>query len=315
MHYIGIDIGGTEVKIGLVTEKGTVLHRRQYSVSFDHYQTPILTSVLKAVDSFLAEFTLSTNNLAGMGISATGQIDAVNGMVAGTCGNIPGWTGTPLKQTFQEKYCLPVTAVNDANCAALAEQWVGRARGISDAVILTIGTGVGGGIITGGKILLGSKGLAGEIGHLPINFRGSACTCGNHGCLEQYASMTALVRMVTQYYQEKDPLCPVEHPVNGKEIFQMIRDGDPSIQELTDQWIHYIACGITGLIHIFNPAAVLIGGGVSAQKELFIDPLRKKIQSMVMENFRKDLLIDSAMAGNDAGIIGAVWYLIQTMGP
>lgn len=315
MHYIGIDIGGTEVKIGLVTEKGTVLHRRQYSVSFDHYQTPILTSVLKAADSFLAESALSTDNLAGIGISATGQIDAVNGIVAGTCGNIPGWTGTPLKQAFQETYHLPATAVNDANCAALAEQWVGRARGISDAVILTIGTGVGGGIIADGKILLGSRGLAGEIGHLPIDCHGSVCTCGNHGCLEQYASMTALVRMAAQHYREKDPLCPAGCPSNGKEIFRLIRDGDRSMQELADRWIYHIACGITGLVHIFNPEAVLIGGGVSAQKELFIDPLREKTRSMVMENFRKDLLIDSAMAGNDAGIIGAVWYLIQTMGP
>ena len=101
MHYIGIDIGGTEVKIGLVTEKGTVLHRRQYSVSFDHYQTPIPTSVLKAADSFLAESALSTDNLAGIGISATGQIDAVNGIVAGTCGNIPGWTGRSEEHTSE----------------------------------------------------------------------------------------------------------------------------------------------------------------------------------------------------------------------
>lgn len=312
MNYIGIDIGGTAVKIGWLTEKGEILSRRQDSVSFDHYRTPILDTVLKAVDSFLGESALELKDLSGIGISATGQIDPVSGAVSGTCGNLPGWTGAPLKQAFQERYGLPVTVINDANCAALAEQWIGRARGLSEVVVLTVGTGIGGGIITNGKILLGSHGLAGEIGHMSIDWQGRPCTCQNRGCLEQYASMTALVRAVTQYDQKYGPHCLTGHEIDGKEIFRLAEDGHPIVRHLIRQWIHHIACGIAGLVHIFNPAAVLIGGGVSTQKELFIDPLRSEVLSMTMENFKKDLVIDSAQAGNDAGIIGAVWYLIRS---
>ncbi len=313
MYYIGIDIGGTAVKIGQITESGEVLRRKQYSVSFDQYRTPVLHTVLNATDTFLAEEAIDSNNLSGIGISATGQIDSANGIVVGTCGNIPGWAGTPLKQAFHERYKLPVTVINDANCAALAEQWVGRAKNVFDAILLTIGTGVGGGIIVNGNILLGARGLAGEIGHLSINCQGPTCTCKNRGCLEQYASMTALVKEVTRYYQIQDPLYLSSHEINGKEIFRLLQEGETAIQNLVDQWIYHIACGITGLVHIFNPSTVLIGGGVSTQEELFIKPLREKTLSMVMENFRKDLLIDSALAGNNAGIIGAVWYLVRTL--
>ena len=148
--YLGIDIGGTAVKLGLVDERGHVLARDEQSVSFDGYKTPILTTVERAAADFLAAQSVSP---AGIGVSATGQIDSNRGIVAGTGGNLPGWDGAPIKETLERAFSLPVTVANDANCMCLGEAWAGAAKGYTDVIGITIGTGLGGGILTGGRLL------------------------------------------------------------------------------------------------------------------------------------------------------------------
>lgn len=149
-HYLGIDIGGTAVKLGIVDETGTVLAKAEESVSFDGYRTPILTTVLKAAQAFLAAQSVPAKSLAGIGVSATGQIDSRKGIVAGTCGNLPNYIGAPIKAELEKTFSLPVTVANDANCMTLGEVWVGGAKGYTDVIGVTLGTGVGGGILTGG---------------------------------------------------------------------------------------------------------------------------------------------------------------------
>jgi glucokinase len=308
--YLGIDIGGTAVKIGLVDETGTILSAHQYTVFFDNYQTPILETVLMRTDSFLEANTLDYKTLDGIGISATGQIDTGLGIVAGSGGNIKNWEGSNLRKAFSDKYHLPVTVVNDANCVALGEKWVGSAKDVNNVIVLTIGTGLGGGIIVNNQILLGQFGFAGEIGHFSINNQGLPCTCGNAGCFEQYASMTALVKLATAYYKATDPDYLLNHLMNGKTIFEAVANGDSGMLQIVNAWIHSIATGIVSLVHIFNPELVVIGGGVSTQEELFISKLRAEVKQHVMPNFRNNLKLNAATLGNNAGLVGAVYYLL-----
>lgn len=309
MNYLGIDIGGTAVKIGIVDDQGNVTCFNDYEVAFDGYKTPILETVLKSTDIFIEDYGIDIGDIAGIGISATGQIDTAKGVVAGVCGNIINWQGAELKKSFEEKYNKNVTVVNDANCAAIGEQWIGGAKGYDNAIIITVGTGIGGGIIVNSQILLGSIGIAGEIGHFTIRKEGRRCTCGNVGCYEQYASMTALVRQVTEM-MEKENITDIPK-VNGKVIFDKVRLGDERFIQCVDAWMDDIAAGLVGLVHIFNPDIIVIGGGVSVQKELFIDKVREKVLSGVMPRFGENLKVEAAALGNYAGLIGAVRYYMQ----
>ena len=178
-QYFGIDIGGTAVKLGIVDETGRVLLKGEESVSFDGYQTPVLTTVRRAAKEFLTTNAIPVESLAGIGVSATGQIDSRKGIVAGTCGNFPNYIGSPIKSALEEDFGLPVTVANDANCMTLGEVWVGAAQGYTDVIGVTLGTGVGGGILTGGHLLEGARGLGGELGHYRTHaLDGVDCTCG-----------------------------------------------------------------------------------------------------------------------------------------
>ena len=156
-QYFGIDIGGTAVKLGIVDETGKVLCKGEQSVNFDGYQTPVLDTVRKAAKEFLTAQAIPVENLSGIGVSATGQIDSRKGIVAGTCGNFPNYIGSPIKAALEQDFGLPVTVANDANCMTLGEVWVGGAQGYTDVIGVTLGTGVGGGILTGGRLLEGAR--------------------------------------------------------------------------------------------------------------------------------------------------------------
>ena len=256
-QYFGIDIGGTAVKLGIVDETGRVLLKGEESVSFDGYQTPVLTTVRRAAKEFLTANSIPVESLAGIGVSATGQIDSRKGIVAGTCGNFPNYIGSPIKAALEEDFGLPVTVANDANCMTLGEVWVGV-----------------------------------------------DCTCGAKGCWERYAATTALVRAA----QEKDPAWK-----DGRAIFAAAEAGDETVLALLDAWTDEIAQGLAGMVHIFNPQLILIGGGVSAQQKLLIEPIAAKVKASVMPAFAEGLEVRAAQLHNDAGMVGAVYYFRQTM--
>lgn len=302
-QYLAIDIGGTSVKLGVVDETGAVLAKAEESVSFDGYETPILTTVLKAAKTFVDTQGLSPASFVGVGVSATGQIDSCTGTVVGTCGNVPHYIGSPIKAELEALFGLPVTVANDANCMCLGEVWVGGAKGHTDVIGVTLGTGVGGGILTGGRLLEGARGLGGEIGHYRLHaLDGVPCTCGAVGCWEQYAATTALVRAA----KEKDP-----HWTDGRAIFAAAEAGDETVLALLDHWTDEIAQGLAGMVHIFNPQLILIGGGVSAQQKLLIDPIAAKVKASVMPAFAEGLEVRAAHLHNDAGMVGAVYYFRQ----
>ena len=310
MKYLGIDIGGTAVKIGIVTEKGQILNKCSYDVAFDGYETPIFETVKKSIDLFLKDSNILAKELGGIGVSATGQIDSNIGSVVGVGGNIKNWCGTEIKKELEAIYNLKTTVINDANCMVIGEQWIGRARGYKNVIGITIGTGVGGGIIVDSKILLGSIGIAGELGHFSIDTNGRKCTCGNVGCYEQYASMTALVKEVKEHYLELGNVSFTKEEVNGMVIFNELEKNEV-LQKIVNQWIQNISKGLISLTHIFNPKIILIGGGVSIQEKLFIKPVREIVLNKVMKRFSKNFKVESAMLGNDAGLVGAVYYNIS----
>ena len=197
-QYLAIDIGGTSVKLGIVDETGAVLAKAEDSVSFDGYETPILTTVCKAAKAFVEAQGLSPAALVGVGVSATGQIDSRAGTVVGTCGNLPHYIGSPIKAELESLFGLPVTVANDANCMCLGEVWVGGAKGYTDVIGVTLGTGVGGGILTGGRLLEGARGL----GPLPTP-RARWCAVHLWGC--------GLLGALRRHHRTR-PCCAGERP-------------------------------------------------------------------------------------------------------
>lgn len=308
--YLGIDIGGTEVKIGYVSEKGEIQKMQSYSVSFDGYETPILQTVLEKIDVFFDSQKIVRTDIIAIGVSATGAINSNQGVVAGSAGHIKNWEGSCIKDELQKKYHIPVYVLNDANAAALGEAWMGAAKDKRNAIVMTVGTGIGGGIIVDSKVLQGRDGFAGEIGHIMIQCEGEKCSCGNIGCLEHLGSMNALIRMVKKAINEKKISWNENETIDGRHIFEQVRIGNKALEEIVELWITYISVGIINLVHILNPEIVIIGGGVSAQKELFIDKIREKVLESGMHNFTEGLEICAAQFKNQAGILGAVYYCI-----
>ena len=284
-QYLAIDIGGTAVKLGIVDETGAVGPKAEESVNFDGYQTPVLTTVLKAAKAFVETQNIDVNTLEGVGVSATGQIDSRKGIVAGTCGNFPNYINSPIQAELERLF---------------------GAKGYTDVIGVTLGTGVGGGILTGGRLLEGARGLGGELGHYRTHaLDGVPCTCGATGCWERYAATTALVRAA----QEKDPAWK-----DGRAIFAAAEAGNETVLALLDAWTDEIAQGLAGMVHIFNPQLILIGGGVSAQQKLLIEPIAAKVRASVMPAFAEGLEIRAAQLHNDAGMVGAVYYFRQHHG-
>ena len=301
--YIGVDIGGTSIKLGIITDAGDVLARRETIYTDNGDGRSVVQVMIDSIRELTDDEGLKIADLSGIGVSAAGCINSVTGSVANNGGNIPDWSHTEVCKLLRDEFGIPATLANDANCAVLGEFWKGAADGYMNVLGVTLGTGVGGGVITGGRLLEGAHGYAGELGHFPMRAGGDQCICGLKGCYERYASTSALIRMAVS----EDPDLR-----NGRVIFNAAGSGDMHALSLLDRWIEEIAYGITGLVHIFDPEIVLIGGGVSSQNELLIQPLKEKVLSMVMPDYAADLEFRAAALGNDAGMIGAVYYLLST---
>lgn len=297
MNIIAIDIGGTEIKYGLVNEEGEIL----FSSSLLTEASKGVEQLLKKIDKIIEEF-ISTYLIAGIGISATGQIDGKQGVVVGGTNLIPGWIGTKLVEILEEKYKVPTILENDVNCATLGEMWLGAAKGKKNFICLTIGTGIGGGVVLNGRLLTGEGSVAAEFGHIQIVKNGKECGCGNKGCYQAYASTTALLKLV----EEK-----MGRNLNGKEFFEEVHKNSIPYVEILNEWVDYFTDGLSSLIYIFNPSLVVIGGGISKQGDFLMDIFKKSLEKKVMKNYLGILTIKMAEQGNDAGILGASYLLIE----
>ncbi len=293
---IGIDIGGTMVKYALLTLKGKILQKGEFPTEASKGVENLFKNISNVINVYLEE------NILGIAVSGTGQIDGTIGKVIGGNPIIPGWIGTDLVKKLEEKFNLPAILENDVNCAALGEKWIGAGKDSSNFICITIGTGVGGGIILNNKIFTGESFVAGEFGHMQIVKDGISCSCGKRGCFEKYASTTALVNMVQD---------ECELTLNGKEIFQRYHEGDIKIIEIVDAWIDYITDGLSNIAYIFNPNLLVLGGGVTKQGDFLLNKIKVSLGAKLGINFKKNLNIKFATLGNDAGLIGASYLLLK----
>ncbi len=299
MKIVGIDIGGTMIKYGLLSLEGEILESGETATEASKGVEVLFEKLCTIVEGY------SKEEIAGIAVSGTGQIDGSIGKVIGGNEIIPGWIGTNLVERLEKRFNLPAVLENDVNCAALGEKWLGAGKGQNDFVCLTIGTGIGGGVVLNGNIFRGDTCVAAEFGHIQIEKNGVQCLCGKKGCYERYASATALVRMAKERTGEE---------LNGKEIFDREKAGEPVFVQLVKDWVDYFTDGLSTIIYIFNPALVIVGGGVTKQGDYLLDKIYKSIDSKIGINYKKNLSIKFAELGNNAGMLGAEYLLLKKIG-
>ena len=286
MNILAIDIGGTMIKYGLVSSDGKIL-------STDKIKTEAnkgLNNILNKIDNIFKRY--KENNPVGIAVSGTGQINGMIGKVIGGNPIIPNWIGTNLVKILEEKYNLPIVLENDVNCVALGEKWIGAGKDLSNFICLTIGTGIGGGIILNNQLFRGENFVAGEFGHTLIK----------KGEFEQFASTTALIRLV----KEKTGKI-----LNGKEIFDLEKKEIVEYQEVISEWIENLTDGLSSIVYCFNPANIILGGGVIGQGEPLINRIKNSLFKKIGPQFKEKLNIIQAKLGNNAGMIGASYLLLE----
>ncbi len=311
MYRIGIDLGGTNIALGIVTDEGKIVRKKSVpTLAAERTGDEIVEVMVKESLSIIKEEGLTEDDIRSIGIGSPGVADSKNGILVHTV-NLP-FEHTQFRKIFAKYTKIPMYVNNDANCAALGEIVAGGAAGHSNCVMITLGTGVGGGIIINGKIVTGFNGAAGELGHMVIHAGGELCNCGRRGCYERYASATALIKF-TKEAAEKHPesvisqLCEGDlNKISAKTPFQAKRQGDPVAAEIVDNYIKDLGDGILNFISIFQPEVILVGGGVSHEGDYLFEPLREYVKKNAFAaEYIPQAKILRATLGNDAGLIGA----------
>jgi len=305
MYRIGVDLGGSKIAVGLVDEDNKIVSKAWTPTRAEAGAEGIVGDILMCVSNALTLYGADIRECAGIGVGSPGTCDVENGTVR-NAHNL-GWFGVPLCQMLSERTGLPAYVDNDANCAALGEVVAGAAVGCSSALMITLGTGVGGGLIINGKIYSGHRTLGGEFGHSCIMMGGELCSCGKRGCWEAYASATALIRQAERAAEaQPDSALNGLKPLDGEKIFAAAAGGDAAATEVVDKYCEYVAVGIVNLINGIYPQTIIVGGGISAAGERLLDPVREYIANnfFVADRALMPELVKAEL-GNDAGIIGA----------
>lgn len=312
MYLIGIDVGGMSIKGGIVSSEGQIIYKttiptaEKYTADYS-----ISEDIRKVIDALLDGAKISVKEIKGVGIGQPGSIDSKRGVIRYS--NNIALENVPVVDELKKYYDLPIFINNDANCAALGEYVFGAGKGFNDIVFVTLGTGVGTGFIIDGKLFEGRECAGTEGGHMQIDISDTAqpCSCGRKGCWEAYASATALMRQ-TKAAMDKYPdslmhkLAEEEGKVSGKTAFGAAKKGDAAGKKVVDTYISYITSGLINLTNIFCPDAILIGGGISNEKEYLTDPIQKAInEERFGAAFNPYVEIKTASLKNDAGILGA----------
>ena len=305
MYRIGIDLGGTNIAVGIVDEQHHILEETSVPTGATRPYVDVIADMISAVEQVLSAAKLTAADCASIGIGSPGNCDSDRGVVVRAY-NL-GWFNVPICEMLQRHFGIPVRISNDANVAALAETVAGAALDCRNMVLITLGTGVGGGIIIDGKIYAGMRTAGAEMGHSLLVLDGEPCSCGRNGCWEAYASVTALIRQGKQAAAEHpESLLAGVKDMMGIDIFCCADRGDAIAQQVIDRWCDYVAAGLTDIVNTLAPEKILIGGGVSKQGERILQPIRRYVADHCFGQHEGAIPeIQSAMLGNDAGIIGA----------
>ena len=307
MYYVGIDLGGTNIAAGLVSEDAKILADMSIPTRAERTWQEIVADMADLSKKVIEKAGVDISDVKGVGIGCPGSIDNENGIC--TYSNNLKMENADIRTEFQKHLDLPVNLENDANAAALGEYMV-NGQGATSYVFVTLGTGIGGGIVLGGKIFRGHNGAGAEIGHTVIVSDGTECTCGRLGCWEAYASVTALIRQ-TKAKMEKNPdslmhqFAEKEGKVTGRTSFDAAKAGDKAAQEVVDQYFKYVAEGITNMVNIFQPEKIVIGGSISKEGDYLLKPVAEFLAKNDYNRYMNKAKVEIATLFGDAGIIGA----------
>ncbi len=309
MVRIGIDLGGTNIVAGVMDDHYQLLAKAKCKTNASRPAREIVTDMARMAREAAEKAGVSMSEVAHVGVGSPGTCNAANGIVE--YANNLGFNHVPIKAWLEEELHIPVSIENDANAAALGEALAGAARGARSCVCITLGTGVGGGIILDGKVYSGFNYAGAELGHMVIMVDGEDCTCGRQGCWEAYASATALVRQ-TRRAMEAHPdstmwkIAGSLDNVDGRTAFDGMRAGDEAASQVVENYVHYVACGLINVINIFQPEVLCIGGGICKEGETLLKPIREYIfQERYSKFCEQQTRLCVAELGNDAGVIGA----------
>lgn len=310
---LGIDIGGTTIKIGIINEDGSIHSKWEIPTNTENQGASIATDAWSSIVEKLDALKIDKTSLQGIGIGAPGFIDDETGLVYKAV-NI-GWENFDLANQFRALADLPVYVGNDANVAALGENWVGAGNQANNLIAVTLGTGVGGGIIANGEMMSGENGTAGEIGHITIDPEGYDCNCGRKGCLETITSATGMVRQgMTIIEKNPESKLAMHYQKYGelttKDIFDLANNGDQLSKEIINHTADVLGFAISNIAMVVNPSKILIGGGVSQAGENFIGQIERQFKKYALPRISEICEFKIAELGNDAGMIGAA-YLVK----
>lgn len=296
MNYVAcFDIGGTFIKYALIDETGKMHEKGKAETPRKNSRDLIIALIEQKVSTFQRDYPVSA-----IGISSCGIINSEAGEVL-LSANIPEYTGLNLRDALYERTALPVAVENDVKCALLGERWLGAAKGKSNVTLLTLGTGIGGGIIIGNEVVKGVRGLAGELGHMIIVKDGLTCGCGSKGCYEKYASTSALIE---QYMDEAQNIGLDVSKLTGEIILERVQEGEVLARKVYDTYVEYIATGLVSIAHLLNPEVILIGGGISAQGDWLINDIREAFKRGAMPIYHSTS-IQYTQLGNNAALYGS----------
>ena len=312
MYKLGIDLGGTNIVAGVVDENYKILATGKVKTNLPRPAEEIVDDMVKAANIAIEAAGLKISDIDSMGVGSPGAIDPVNGVVC--YANNLGFYNVPMAKMLKERTGVDFYIENDANAAAFGEYIAGAGRGTNNFIAITLGTGVGGGVIIDGKIYAGSNYAGAELGHTVIAMDGEMCSCGRQGCWEAYASATALIRQ-TKQAMIKYPnsvmweLCENDiNNVSGRTAFDAMRKGDDAGKMVVKKYVEFVAVGISNIINIFQPDVLCIGGGISKEGDNLIKPIKAFLEGEnYARNIPKNAEIKIAELGNDAGIIGAAY--------
>lgn len=312
---VGVDLGGTTTKIAFINLNGEILQKWEIPTDNANEGQNITRNIANAINQKLADLNEQKSKLIGIGMGAPGPIDYETGVVLNVV-NL-GWKDNfPLQESLHSLTDLPVVIENDANCAALGEMWNGAGKGARDLVCVTLGTGVGGGVIANGDIVRGINGAAGEIGHITsIPFGGAPCNCGKSGCLETIASATGIVRLAKNELSKADAKGPLavilseNGDVTAKDVFDSARNGDELAKKIVDEVAFHLGYALANIANTLNPETIVLGGGVSRAGGLLLDAVKVNFSMFAFSAVRDSTALSLATLGNDAGAIGAAWLI------
>jgi len=301
-YSIGLDVGGTNIRGAAISIKGEILFKSKLATNVSSGRESVTNNILTLINSIITHMKSSP---ISVGIGVAGLIRGETGIVSESP-NFPDWIEYDLKTTLQTSLNLDLLVENDANAAAVGEGWLGSAKEEKNYCLLTLGTGIGGGVVLGGNIWRGVDGMAGELGHINIYPEGRKCGCGNRGCLEQYASAQGIVKSAIEAFPSK-----TLDNISAKDVFEMAQKGDSAAIHILSDAGRSLGIAITDLVNILNVRMFIIGGGVAGAWDYLIGPIKEEIFTRAYKVNRENVVIKRALLGDDAGIVGAARLAID----